>query len=137
MPTYRCEYEVTGDLVLADAIGPLTMNTAGVAITFRNGSQNDEGHTVDMIVSVIGPADALDSSEGELAGILAQQLDLLSFATHSRFKIERSIRAIDWEPHQSKRQFRVFHTVDSQYPPEPYLSNEYLETVRTLDDCAP
>ncbi len=70
MPTYRCEFEITGDLVL---------------------SANDEGHTIDMVASVTGSAESIDAAESELRGVLAEQLDLLTFTTHSRFKIERPI----------------------------------------------
>lgn len=137
MPTYRCEFEITGDLVLASNVGRLELDGSSGITTFRNGSANDEGHTVDMVASVIGSAESIDTAENELRGVLAEQLDLLTFTTHSRFKIERPIRAFEWEAHQEKRQFRAFHTVDSRHPPEPEFSSDFVATAKVLDNSNP
>jgi hypothetical protein len=136
MGNFRCEFQVTGDLVLPADVAELNLSSAGVATTLRNNSKNDEGHAIDMLAIVVGEADSMKFAYSELRAALAEQLDLLSFVTQSRYRIERPIRAVEWEPHQKKRQFRAYHTVDSQYPPEPRLTREYLATVEYLDGRA-
>lgn len=42
---------------------------------------------------------------------------------------------IEWEPNQQERKYKVFHTVDMRYPPDPELIGQYLETVQTLDNA--
>lgn len=138
MPTFRCEFDVKGDLVLPAYVSELELSSkAGFTTTFRNGPPDSEGHPTRLVATVVGPAESIDSAQDELRRDLAEQLDLLVFATHSRFQIIAPRRLIEWEADQKTRQFRVFHTVDARYPSDPELIREYLETVQALDQATP
>lgn len=138
MPTFRCEYDVTGDLVLPADIHELELsNSAGFTITFRNGPADDDGHATGLVVIVVGSAESIDSAQQEIRRGLAQQLDLLAFVTHSRFKIVAARRLIEWDAGKKQRQFRAFHTVDARYPPDPEFIGKYIETLDALDQAKP
>lgn len=66
-------------------------------------------------------------------GCLARQLDLLTFVTHSRFKIVAPRRLIEWEPGRRTRRFKAFHVVEGRYPPDPELIQDYLATAATIE----
>jgi len=136
MPTFRCEFDVIGDLVLPADVNELRLGGTGAFTTvFRNGPVDNHGHPAGLVVIVEGTARSIDAAEDELRRYLAANLDLLAFATHSRFKIVAPRRLIEWEPNQKTRKFRVFHTADVRYPPDPELIGQYLETVQTLDNA--
>lgn len=138
MPVYRCDFEVTGDLVLPSDVPSLELTTvSGYVITFKNGAFNDEGHATSLLVTIIGNAESIDIAQQKLRGELAEQLDLLTFGTHSRFQIEKPLRAIDWEAGQKERHFRAFLKLDGRYPPDPEFTNHYLETLRALAQADP
>lgn len=138
MPTFRCEFEVKGDLVLPAHVNELKLNSkAGFTTAFRNGPLDSEGHVTRLDAIVIGPAESVDSAEEKLRHNLAEQLDMLAFVTHSRFQIIASRRLIEWEVDQKTRKFKVFHTEDARYPPDPELIQEYLETVLAVDQATP
>ena len=138
MPTFRCEYDVTGDLVLPADIHELELSSsAGFTITFRNGPADDDGHATGLVVIVVGSAESIDSAQQEIRRGLAQQLDLLAFVTHSRFKIVAARRLIEWDAGKKQRQFRAFHTVDARYPPDPEFIGKYIETLDALDQAKP
>ena len=138
MPTFRCEFAITGDLVLAQNAAELVLNgTNKLAVTLKNGPINEEGQVVGLLASVVGHSPSLGDAQEELRRALGEQLDLLAFATHSRFKIVRPLRLIEWEPGQGKRRFQLFHTRDARDPPDPELGVEYLETVAALDGAKP
>jgi hypothetical protein len=138
MPNFRCEYSVTGDLVLPSELSQHQYtNCDGVEITFSNGEVNDEGHAIKLLATVIGPSESIDTAEKDLESVLVTQLDLLTFATHSRFKLIEPIRLIEWEAGQKKRNLKAFNTVDARYPPDPELEKKYIDTIIKLEQARP
>lgn len=138
MPTFRCEFDVRGDLVLKKGTHELQLSSkAGYTTKFRNGPVDSEGHATGLVAIVIGTAESIDTAKDELRQALAKQLDLLSFSTQSRFKILAPRRLIAWDANQKEYQYKIFHTVDSRYPPSPELIQEFLETVQALDQVTP
>jgi len=134
MPTFRCEYDVTSDLVLPKDIGELKLGSlGGYAFTLRNAPPDKEGHATGLHVTVIGPSESIDSAQEDLREALAEQLDLLTFCTHSRLKIVAPLRLVEWEAGKKKLKFKAFHTSDARYPPDPELVGDYIATVETLD----
>lgn len=135
---FRCDYRVIGDLVLLPEVPNLEIEIQeGYTISFKNGEVNEEGHTINLILTIIGPGTSIETAEKELRNILAQKLDLLTFVTHSRFKIVAPIKLIEWDEGEKDRMFKAFHTVDACYPPDPELIIEYLNTIVSLEEVAP
>jgi hypothetical protein len=138
MPTFRCDIDVLGDLVLPAGRGQLDLQTSsGVSISFKNGAVDDEGHPTGMEAVVIGPSQSIETAASDLRLALTEQLDLLTFVTHSRFKIVAPRRLIEWDAGQTQRTMKVFHTVDSRYPPDPELDLAYFDTVDALNRVPP
>lgn len=138
MPLCRCDFHVFADLVLPAGRASFELkNFDGVTTTIRNAPPDAEGHATGLVASVVGPAESIHSAREQLRTILSQQLDLLTFVTHSRFKIVRPLRAIEWEPFQKSRQFRAFHTSDSRQPPAPELKQRFVEAAGALDAAKP
>lgn len=138
MPVFRCDFKVVGDLVLPSDIADLQFVThKDFTIMFRNGAVNEDGHTIDLFTTIIGPATSLDSAEKKLRSVLAECLDLLTFTTHSRFKIVFPIRLIEWDEGKKERNFRAFHTVDACYPPDPEFIGEFLRSLVELEQSEP
>lgn len=134
MPVFRCEFEVEGDLVLSSDVPLLEVELDGShCITIKNGAVDEEGHTKNLIIAVVGPSDDIGSAENRLRSILAESLDLLSFTTRTRFKILKPLRLLEWEEGQKKRQMHVFFVRDAKYPPSPELHPDFLETVKLLE----
>lgn len=136
MPIYRCDFVLFGDLVLPPETPSLVLNSSDVSTTISNGDRNEEGHVVNLRAVVVGDAHSLDQARHTLGSCLAAQLDLLSFTTHSRFKIATPVRAIEWNLGLRERKFRAFHKSDTRFPPEPEFKEEYLKTVSLLDTNA-
>lgn len=137
MPNYRCEFKVTCDLVLGDENNSLSIDGYdGKTYEFSNAS-TEEDHVSNLIVAVIGEADSIDSAQEHLRSCLAVQLDMFTFATHSRCKIEEPIRIVEWEAGKEERHFKSFHTSDARFPPEPNLVQEFLTTSNILDNAGP
>jgi hypothetical protein len=135
---FRCDFDVTGDLVLPPGVNELTLRTrSGFVLNFSNSPADSSAHAPALLVCVIGPADAIDTAREQLQAALGTQLDLLSFATHSRFKISSPRRLIEWEDWQKTRQFDTFYAADPRYPPDPEFGRAYLETVGALDEAKP
>jgi hypothetical protein len=138
MPTFRCEFNVTGDLVLPTTIDQLEFSGSdGFRFTIKNVQPDSDGHAPALLIFVVGFADSLDTAHLQLREALAAQLDLLSFATHSRFKIASPIKLVEWEEWQETRYIDWFHETDSRYPPDPELAAEYLESITVLDQMNP
>lgn len=136
MPDFRCEFDVKGDLVLPPDINELEFRSvAGFTITIRNGEADEEGHVGALVAIVVGPAESIDSAADELRYFLAEQLDVLTFATHSRFQIVAPRRLVEWQPNQIERRAKLYLTHDARYPPEPALGREYIDTVEILDQA--
>jgi hypothetical protein len=138
MPTFRCEFTVTADLVIPPGVPEQVLNGAGgLVVTLKNAATNDEGQAVSLHATVVGSAPAIETAHEALRAALSAELDLLAFATHSRFKIGGPLRLFDWEPSQRLRRFRLFHTRDARDPPNPGLETQYLETVARLNGANP
>jgi hypothetical protein len=138
MPTFRCDFDTTGDLVLPADIDQVNVSTTnGFRLTIRNAPVDSEGHAPGLVVCVVGRANCMETAQEELREALAAQLDLLSFVTHSRFKIVGPRRLVEWEEGQKRRRFESFYTTDARYPPDPELDRKYLETLATLDRAKP
>lgn len=134
MPNFRCEYDVTGDLVLPKNVSELKLKSLdGYELIFRNAPPDKEGHAPGLRVIVIGPSKSIESAQEDLRDVLARQLDLLAFSTHSRFKIGAPRRLMEWEAGKKSVSFKVFHSSDTKYPPDPELVGDYMTTVETLD----
>ena len=138
MPTFRCEYKVTSDLVLGDENKQLNItDTDGIEFRFSNGPDDDDGNAKYLIATVIGNVDTPETAEKQLRSYLAQFLDLLTFSTHSRFIIDEPIRLVEWEADKKERLFRVYNSVDARYPPEPDLIQDFLNSASILDNAQP
>lgn len=138
MPTFRCEFAIIGDLVLPPDLPELVLKGSGdLTVTFKNDPINKEGHPVGLLAIVIGTATTLADAHDELGRGLAEQLDLLAFATHSRFTIVKPLRVFEWDAGQARRKFRIFHKSDARDPPEPLLEAPYLDTVVALGKASP
>jgi hypothetical protein len=138
MSIFRCEFDVKGDLVLPAQVIDLELNSKdGFVTIFRNGPPNIDGHVTHLVAVIIGPAESIDTAQKELQAVIAEQLDLLTFTTHSRFQIIAPRRLIAWEPNQEERKFKNFFTTDVRFPPDPQLALEYLETVEELEHATP
>ena len=75
----------------------------------------------------------MDTARYQLQTALAAQLDLLSFVTHSRFRITAPLQMMEWEEDQRTRQYDVFHASDPREPPDPELAMPYLESATAID----
>jgi hypothetical protein len=138
MPIFRCEFDVKGDLVLPAHVSELKLNSKdGFLTIFRNGPSNSDGHTTHLVAVVFGPAESIDSAQKELREVISEQLDLLTFTTHSRFQIIAPRRLIEWEPNQERRRIHTFYKQDARFPPEPGFALDYIETVEQLEHAAP
>jgi hypothetical protein len=58
-----------------------------MSFAFTNGPPGADGHVSGMKVTVVGPSASLDTARDDLQGALADQPNLLTLATQSRFKI--------------------------------------------------
>jgi hypothetical protein len=138
MPIFRCDFDITGDLVLPPKVGRLNSETtAGISFAFTNGPSGADGHASGMKVTVIGPSESIETARDDLQDALANQLNLLTLVTQSRFKIVVPTRLMEWEPGQRRRTLKVFHASDPRHPPDPELESVFMDTVRTLDRVAP
>ena len=61
MTVFRCDFKVPGVLALEEWVKSCIFNSLEqYKIIFRNGESNNQGHAVDLVVSVIGPTTSLD-----------------------------------------------------------------------------
>jgi len=102
-----------------------------------NADPDISGHTPALIVRVIADCDAIDKVAEQFRTLLAQELDVVSFVTHSAFRIEECQRVIDWEPHQKSRRIRPMKKFDRFDPPDPELRRELLETAQAITRAGP
>jgi hypothetical protein len=137
MPTYRCEFKLTGDLVLPARTGDARLAVGGLEIAFRNSQPDEQGHVASMIAEVTGAASSFDTAQDELRKGLAKYLDLLALVTLSRYQIVEALQLIEWEPNQRERQVKTFKAKDARYPPVQGLEQEFLDTARILAGANP
>jgi hypothetical protein len=134
MPRFRADYDVRSSLVLPIGCEPFVLRGDNPAfeLTIRNADPDGEGHIPSLVVQVVADCDSIDRFPAVSRAILAEQLDVLSFATHSTFMIDRCRRVLDWEPHQKSRRLRPLQTFDPLYPPDPDLRAELLSTAQKI-----
>jgi hypothetical protein len=95
------------------------------------------GHIPHLRVQVVADCDTIDQFPAVSRALLAAQLDVLSFVTHSTFVIDRCLRVLDWEPHQKTRRLRPLQNFDPLYPPDRDLRAELLSTVQKIIQAKP
>jgi hypothetical protein len=132
MSKFRADFHVKGSLVLPFAPEPLVISGENPKMLFCNADPDASGHTPALIVRVIADCDAIDKVAEQFRALLAQQLDVLSFVTHSAFRIEECQRVIDWEPHQKSRRIRPMKKFDRSDPPDPELRRELIDTAQAI-----
>ncbi|GMR00883.1 MAG: hypothetical protein BMS9Abin19_0225 [Gammaproteobacteria bacterium] len=138
MPNFRCEFKVTCDLVIGNESSSLSIQGVdGNTYEFTNTPADKEGHVPYLIVTVYGESESIDEAQEHLRSCLAKQLDMFTFATHSRFKIEEPVSLVEWDSGKKERYFKSFHTSDARFPPEPNLSQEFLNSSSILDNADP
>src|SRR4051812_3388584 len=95
---FRADFDVTADLVLDKGRAPLAVQGDDCTITFSNAPVDKDGFAPSLLAAVVAEAASFDTAGDELRAMLARHLDILAFATHSRFKIYQVRRVIEWEP---------------------------------------
>lgn len=134
METIRVDYKIKADLVAPSKTElPVMNNRAGYEVRLRNAEPNEDGHFTSLIATVIGQAENIKLAESTHRSYLAEMLDVLTFVTHSRFKIIEPLRAMQWQIGQTERQFIIFHVVDQRDPPDPDLQQEFLDSVSEVE----
>ncbi len=108
MPKFRCDFDVTGDLVLPNNVNELELaGFEGFVTTLKNGSLDEDGNATGLVVTIIGSTESIEYAHQELRSALAEQLDLLAFVTRSRFKIDSPRRVVEWEQGRQVRRFQA------------------------------
>jgi hypothetical protein len=134
MQMIRVDYKIEADLVAPNATTfPTMTNRAGYEVRFRNAEPNEDGHFTKLIAAVTGPSEDIAAAQVTHRTHLAEMLDILSFVSHSRFKIIEPLRAMEWDRGQKERQFIVFQVADPRDPPDPELEQELLDSVTEVE----
>jgi hypothetical protein len=134
MPKFRADFVVKSAVVLPDDV-PLVViagDDPPIEITFRNAARDAEGHVPELVAEVVGDYDSIEDVSAQFRELLADQLDVISFATHSTLSIDRCLRVMDWEPFQKTRRIRPTQKFDPLYPPSPDLNSDIMATVQAL-----
>jgi hypothetical protein len=130
MSVYRCDFDVETDLVLEPDSPLLTASApSGHILQVWNQSADRHGHVPSIIISVTGEATSFEDASNEFRNILAAQLDVLSFVTHSRFRVTKTRRLVEWNDAQITRRFKVFSQLDARYPPHVGLNQPFLDSI--------
>lgn len=138
MPKFRAEFDVKADVVLPEGVGELQLTTGpDSSIVFRNGPADRHGHASGLLAIVIAQSESIESATNDLRSHLAEQLDILAFATHSRFSIVEPKRLVEWDAGMKEREVRIFVTQDARYPPDPELRQTYISSVQALNNAPP
>jgi hypothetical protein len=134
MTKFRADYDVKCSIVLPPGTEPFLLRGADPVfeMTFRNASPDQTGHAPALIVEVVADSDSIDHVADKFRTLLADQLDILSFSTHSMFLIDQCRRVVEWEPFQKTRALRPLQKFNPLYPPDPELHGELLDTVQSI-----
>ncbi|UPJ78801.1 hypothetical protein IVB16_28610 [Bradyrhizobium sp. 183] len=134
MSKFRADFLVKGSLVLPFGSEPMVISgdDPPFEMLLCNADPDGAGHTPALTVRVMADCDAIENVAGQFRTLLAQQLDVLSFVTHSAFRIDECQRVIDWEPHQKSRRIRPMKKFDPFDPPDPELHRELIETAQAI-----
>ncbi|MEJ0017595.1 MAG: hypothetical protein WDN25_13715 [Acetobacteraceae bacterium] len=139
MPTFRADFDVRGTLVLRDGSPTLNLRNDDppFEIILRNAKPDTGGHVPGLDIRVIGPCDSIDDVPTSFREVLAKQLDILTFVTHSSFVIDQCRRVIEWEPFQKRRMIKVMQKFDPLYPPDPEFPSECIDTAQAIVQANP
>jgi hypothetical protein len=139
MPQFRADFDVKSTLVLPRGSEPLVLagDSPKFRITIRNATEDSSGHVPALDVQVVSSSESIETAPSAFRSLLAEQLDILSFATNCAFLIEQCSRVIEWEPHQKTRAFKAFQKFDPLYPPDPVLDAQSIRTAQILSDAEP
>lgn len=134
MSKFRADFHVKSSLVSPFGSEPLVISGENppFEMFFCNADPDASGHSPALFVRVIADCDAIDKVAEQFRTLLAQQLDVLSFVTHSAFRIEECQRVIDWDPHQKSRRIRPMKKFDRFDPPDPELRRELIDTAQAI-----
>jgi hypothetical protein len=139
MSKFRADFYVKGSLALPVGSEPLaiTGNDPPFEMLFCNAELDQSGHVPGLVVQVVADANSIDDAPDQFRTLLAQQLDIFSFVTHSAFTIDQCQRVIEWEPHQKSRKIRPFQSFNPFDPPDPELHRELIDTVQAITRASP
>jgi hypothetical protein len=134
MTKFRADYDVKSSIVLPPGADSFLLRglDPDFEITFRNARPDQAGHVPSLEVEVVADSESIDRVADSFRTLLADQLDILSFSTHSTFLIDQCRRVLEWEPFQKTRALRPLQQFDPLYPPEPELHRELLDTVQKI-----
>lgn len=132
MPQYRADFDVSSTIVFAEGCQPLVIKNDEFEIIIKNADLDSDGNIPGLKAQVVSNAVSMDDAQAKFRELLAQQLDLLTFTTHSQFKINQCYRLSEWEPYQKERKARVMQRFDRHYPPLATFSSDLQETVKVL-----
>lgn len=139
MPQFRADYDVKGSLVLPTGSPPVTVRSESPAfeMTFRNADPDESGHVPHLVVEVVAESNSIDHVANQFRTLVAEQLDLLSFVTHSTFVIGQCRRVLEWEPFKKTRAFRPRREFDPNCPPSPDLQRSFFDSIQVLLQAKP
>ncbi|MEO8154018.1 MAG: hypothetical protein ABI605_13180 [Rhizobacter sp.] len=132
MPAFRADFEVWTDLVIPEGVANLEIDTGGFSLHVSNAARGEDGHVHHLVAKVIGEAPSLEEAGTIMRSVLAERLDAMCFATHSRFEITRCLQVIDWTPNLEMRELYAIGTIDPRLPPSPELGAELHETINWI-----
>ena len=133
--TFRADFEVTADIVLRKGDPPIVLKGPDVEVSLLNGPDDAEGHVQSLRALVVGQAEELGEAVGTLRHMLVRQLDMLTFVTHSRFKIKSCLRVIEWTAGACSRKAISMADFDERMPPAPELNASVAETIQAIQDA--
>jgi hypothetical protein len=138
MPQFRADYDVKGSLVFPTN-APVLVRSESPAfeMTFRNADPDESGYVPNLVVQVVAESNSIDDVADQFRRLVANQLDLLSFVTHSTFVIGRCWRVLEWEPFKKNRALRPQQEFDPYYPPSPDLQETFFYSIQALLEAKP
>jgi hypothetical protein len=135
---FRADFIVKCSVVFPDEAPFVTVDDdPPIEITFRNAPVDADCHVPELVAAVVGDCESIEEAPARFRELLADQLDVISFATHSNFMIDQCICVLDWEPFQKARRIRPAQKFDSLYPPNPDLRPTVLATVQSIIRARP
>jgi hypothetical protein len=136
---FRADYEVVSSSVLDENLPTFSVNVpdSGFSVSFRNATQDDNGHVPNLIASVIGTSESISAAADEFRNVLARCLDVLTFSTHAIFKIYQCILVMDWEPFQKERHVIFQRKFGTFEPPSPDIVSQCAATTQAVLDLNP
>ena len=139
MKRFRADYDVSSSVVFPEDSRSFVLNgeDPSFKIILSNAEPDSGGHIPGLLIQVVAYAASMDQAVDEFRDLLADHLDLLTFATQCEFTIQQCRRVIEWEPYQKVRAFRMMQKFDPIYPPSPDLPAVLIKTVQAIIDLSP